>query len=266
MSENPGIEVVFATLSETSTGVVHDAKAIAEVIRKHGALSVFDAVSGLGAAELYQDEWGIDVVVSGSQKALMCPPGLAFASVSDAALARAEANGDGRYYFDWVRTAKGQRKDPPDSPFTPPVSLFMALDKALAMIQDETMPVVYERHRLLGSAMRAAAKAHGLEIFGRDDDAARVVTAVSLPDTIDGGKIPGLMRDKYGVTIAGGQNRLKGKIVRFAHCGYFGPFDIITMISAFEMAMNELGADLELGVGVAAAQRVFADAGVLAGA
>lgn len=266
LTENPGIEVVFATLSETSTGVVNDARAIAEVARKHGALSVFDAVSGLGAAELYQDEWGIDVVVSGSQKALMTPPGLAFASISEAALARAEARSEGRFYFDWVRTAKGQRKDPPDSPFTPAVSLFMALDKALEMIHGETMPVVYERHRLLGAAARAAAKAHGLEIFGLDDDAARVCTAVSLPDSIDGAKVPKLMRDKYGITIAGGQAKLKGKIVRIAHCGYFGPFDIFTSVAGLEMALSELGHDIELGAGVAAAQRVFADAGVPAGA
>jgi aspartate aminotransferase-like enzyme len=266
LTDNPGIEVVFCTLSETSTGVVHDARAIAQVIRKHGAISVFDAVSGLAAAELHQDEWGIDVVVSGSQKALMCPPGLGFASISDAALERAGQRPGGRFYFDWVRTAAGQRKDPPDSPFTPAVSLFMALDKALEMIHAESMPVVYERHRLLGAATRAAVKAHGLEIFGLDADEARVVTAVTVPDGVDGGKIPKLMRDKYGITIAGGQSQLKGKIIRIAHCGYFGPFDIITSVAALEMVLGELGADVELGAGVAAAQRVFADAGVPAGA
>ncbi len=266
LADNPDIEVVFCTLSETSTGVVHDAKAVAATIEQHGAISVFDAVSGLAAAELHQDEWGIDVVVSGSQKALMCPPGMGFASVNEAALTRAKERAGGRYYFDWIRTAAGQRKDPPDSPFTPPVSLFMALDKALELIHGETMPVVYERHRLLGAATRAAAKAHGLEIFGLDDDAARVVTAVTVPDGVDGVQIPKLMRDKYGITIAGGQARLKGKIIRIAHCGYFGPFDIITTVAALELVLGELGADVELGAGVAAAQRVFADAGVPAGA
>lgn len=266
LGENPGIGVVFTTLSETSTGVVHDVAAIAEIAHKHDALIVVDAVSGLGAAELHQDDWNIDVVVSGSQKALMCPPGLGFASVNQAALDKAAERPEGRFFFDWNKTATGQRKDPPDSPFTPPVGLFMGLDVALDMIVTETMPVVYDRHRLLGRATRAAVKAHGWEIFGLDDETASVVTAVSVPEGVDGGAIPKLMRDKYGVTIAGGQSQLKGKIVRIAHCGYFGPFDIITSIAALELAVNELGGSIELGAGVAAAQQVFANAGVAVGA
>lgn len=266
LTDTPGAGVVFTTLSETSTGVIHDVAAIAEIARKHGALIVVDAVSGLGAAELHQDAWGLDVVVSGSQKALMCPPGMGFASVGQAALDKAAERSAGRYYFDWNKTAKGQRKDPPSSPFTPPVSLFMGLDVALDMIVAETLPVVYERHRLLGRATRAAVKALGFEIFGLDDEAASVVTAVTVPDGVDGAAVPKLMRDKFGITIAGGQSRLKGKILRIAHCGYFGPFDIITSIAALEMAVNELGGSVEFGTGVAAAQQVFADAGVTVGA
>src|SRR4051794_23075791 len=128
LGEHDDIRVVFATLSETSTGVVHDVKAIAEVVRAHDGILVVDAVSGLGAAELRQDEWGIDVVAAGSQKALMCPPGIGLASVSQRAIDAAEERGGGRYYFDWGRTAKAQRKDPPNSPFTPPVTLLAALD------------------------------------------------------------------------------------------------------------------------------------------
>ncbi|MFY9470217.1 MAG: alanine--glyoxylate aminotransferase family protein, partial [Solirubrobacterales bacterium] len=266
LTDNPGAGVVFTTLSETSTGVVHDIRAIAEIAHRHDALIVADAVSGLGATELHQDEWGIDVVVSGSQKALMTPPGMGFASVSQRALDRAAERPAGRYFFDWNKTAKGQRKDPPDSPFTPPVNLFMGLDVALDMIMTETMPAVLERHRLLGQATRAAAKAHGLEIFGLDADAASVVTAIKTPEGVDGAAIPKLMRDKYGITIAGGQSQLKGKIVRIAHCGYFGPFDIITSVAGLELAIHELGASVELGAGVAAAQRVFASAGVAVGA
>lgn len=260
LTKDPDVKVVFATLSETSTGVIHDIPAIAQIAKKHGAILAVDAVSGLGAAELFQDEWGVDVVVSGSQKALMCPPGLGFASVSQRALDYAAERAGGTYYLDWNKTAKGQRKDPPDSPFTPPVSLFMALDVALGMIRDETMEGVYERHRLLGEATRNAVKAMGLEIFGLDDDAARVVTAVKVPEGVDGGKIPKLMRDKYGITIAGGQARLKGQIVRIAHCGYFGAFDILTAIAGLEMSINELGGNVELGSGVAAAQRTFLNA------
>ena len=147
---------------------------------------------------------------------------------SDAALARAEESPGRRYYFDWGRTAKGQRKDPPDSPFTPAVTLFQGLDVALRMIEEEGLEQVFARHALLGRATREAAKALDLELFGPEDDGANVVTAIKVPDAVDGGKVPKLMRDKYGITIAGGQNQLKGKIVRIAHCGYFGAFDIVT--------------------------------------
>ena len=154
------IKVVFATLSETSTGIVHDVQAIAEVTASRGAILALDAVSGLGAAELRQDEWGVDVVVAGSQKALMCPPGLAFASVSDRALEYAASRGGGRYYFDWSRTAKSQRKGA--SPFTPAVSLFLGLDVALGMIEDEGLDDVLARHQLLARATRAGVAAMGL--------------------------------------------------------------------------------------------------------
>jgi serine---pyruvate transaminase len=262
LGESPA-EVVFLTLSETSTGVVNDIHALTEVAHKHGALIAVDAVSALGAIPVNQDAWNVDVVVAGSQKALMCPPGLAFASVGEAALRRASESPGRRYYFDWEKTAKGQRKDPPDSPFTPAVGLFMALDVALEMILDtEGLENVFERHALLGRATREAAKALELEIFGPEDERANVVTAIKVPEGVDGGQIPKIMRDRYRITIAGGQNQLKGKIVRIAHCGYFGAFDILTAIGALEMALSELGHDVELGAGAGAAQRVFLEAGV----
>jgi aspartate aminotransferase-like enzyme len=262
LGENQGTKVVYTTLSETSTGVVNDVQALAEVAHAAGAIIVVDAVSGLGAIPCPQDEWGVDVVAAGSQKALMCPPGLGFATPNERALELAAAAPGGRYYFDWQKTLKGQRKDPPDSPFTPPVSIFMALDVALEMIESEGLDNVFERHRLLGRASRAAVKALELEQFGPDDDASNVVTAIKLPEGIDGAKVPKTMRDKYGVTIAGGQNQLKGKIARIAHTGYFGPFDILTTLSALEMTLAELGHPVELGTGVGAAQSVFLEAGV----
>ena len=262
LGENPGVEVVFTTFSETSTGVLNDIQPLTQVAHEHDALIVVDAISGLGAVPLPQDEWDVDVVVGGSQKALMCPPGLGFASANERALARAAEGGGPRYYFDWNRTAKGQRKDPPDSPFTPAVSLFMALDVALDLIEEEGLDDVFERHRLLGRATREAVKGLELELFGPEDENSNVVTAIKLPESIDGAKVPKTMRDKYGITIAGGQNQLKGKIARIAHCGYYGAFDIVTTISALEMTLKELGADVELGAGVAAAQRVFLEAGV----
>ena len=262
LAENDGVELVFTTFSETSTGVVNDVRELAEVAHRHGALIAIDAVSAIGAIPLAQDEDGVDVVASGSQKALMAPPGLAFVSANAAALERAAAAPGRRYYFDWERTVGGQRKDPPDTPFTPAVGLILALDVALGLIEEEGLEAVYERHRLLGRATREAARALELDTLGEADENANVVTAIALPDSIDGGKVPKLMRDRFGITIAGGQGHLKGKIARIAHCGYFGAFDIVVTIAALEMTMLELGHELELGAGVAAAQRVFLDAGV----
>jgi aspartate aminotransferase-like enzyme len=263
LTENPGIEVVFATLSETSTGIVNDIQAIAEVVNRHEAILAVDAVSGLGAADLKQNEWGVDVVVAGSQKALMIPPGLAFASVSQKALDYVDARPGGRYYFDWVKTAKSQRKS--NSPFTPAVSLFIGLDVALDLIEDEGLENVFARHDLLARATRAGVAALGLELFGNPDERSTVVTALELPDTIDGGKVPGALR-KLGITANGGQDHLKGKILRIAHCGYFGAFDILTSLSGIEMVLAQLGHDVEHGAGVGAAQRVFLEAGVPAAA
>jgi aspartate aminotransferase-like enzyme len=262
LAASDGVEVVFTTLSETSTGVVNDVHDLADVCHRHGALIVVDAVSALGAIPLPQDEWGVDVVVAGSQKALMAPPGLAFASPNAAALERAAAAQGRRLYFDWGRTVAGQRKDPPDSPFTPAVGLILALDVALGLIAQEGLEQVYERHRLLGRATREATRALGLELLGERDEHANVVTAVRLPDSIDGASVPKMMRDRFGVTIAGGQGPLKGRIARIAHCGYFGAFDIVVTLAAFEMTLRELGQEVELGAGVAAAQRVFLEAGV----
>jgi aspartate aminotransferase-like enzyme len=265
LERSPGVELVFTTLSETSTGVINDIRALTEVAHGHGALIAVDAVSAIGAVPLPQDEWGVDVVVSGSQKALMSPPGLGFASPNGGALERAAAVRGPRYYFDWARTVEGQRKDPPDSPFTPAVGLVQALDVALGMIAAEGLDAVYERHRLLGRATRDAARALDLELLGEADDNANVITAIRLPETIDGAWVPKTMRDRYGVTIAGGQGRLKGRIARIAHCGYFGAFDIVVTLAAFEMTLRELGHEVELGAGVAAAQRVFLEAGVPVG-
>jgi aspartate aminotransferase-like enzyme len=262
LADGPDVDVVFTTLSETSTGVVNDVRELTEVAHRHGALIAVDAISALGAIPLPQDEWGVDVVVAGSQKALMSPPGLGFASAGAAALERAAAGGPGRYYFDWGRTVAGQRQAPPDSPFTPAVGLVMALDVALGLIEEEGLEQVYERHRLLGRATREAARALELDLFGPDDEGANVATAIKLPEAIEGGKVPSTMRDRFGITIAGGQGQLKGKIARIAHCGYFGAFDIVLTIAAFEMTLRELGHDVELGAGVAAAQRVFLEAGV----
>ena len=261
LERHPGVEVVFATLSETSTGIVHDIQAIAAAARRHDALLVVDAVSGLGAARLLQDEWGVDVVVAGSQKALMTPPGLAFASVSERALERARARPGGRFYFDWSRSAASQAKGA--SPFTPAVSLYLGLDVALALIEQEGLENVWARHELLARAVRAGVLALGLELYGDPDDRSTVVTAIELPADVDGAKVPGTLR-RLGITANGGQDALKGRILRIAHCGYFGAFDMLTALSGLEIALDQLGHAVDHGAGVGAAQRVFAEAGVLA--
>jgi serine---pyruvate transaminase len=262
LAANKGVELVFVTASETSTGVVNDVRELTAVAHRHGALIVVDAVSAVGAVPLPQDEWEVDVVVSGSQKALMSPPGLGFASPNEAALERAASVAGRRHYFDWGAAVSGQRKDPPDSPFTPAVGLVQALDVALGLIEREGLEAVYERHRILGRATREAARALDLDLLGEGDENANVVTAIKLPETIDGAAVPKVMRDRFGVTIAGGQGRLKGRIARIAHCGYFGAFDIVVTTAALEMTLRQLGHEVDLGTGVAAAQRVFLEAGV----
>jgi len=262
MSKPP--RAAFATQSETSTGVLHDVRGLTEVAHDHDAVICIDAVSGLGAVDLPQDEWSVDVVVSGSQKSLMCPPGLAFVSVGERAMARAEetaGRGGRRYYFDWSKTAGGQGEQPPNSPFTPAVTLWRALDAALGLILEEGLDRVFERHAILARAARAGVDAIGLERFGPDDDGANVVTAARLPDSIDGARVPKLMRERYGVTAAGGQGRLKGKIVRIAHCGYYGAFDIVVALSAMEMALRDLGLEVDPGSAAGAAQGVFSEVG-----
>jgi serine---pyruvate transaminase len=253
--------VVFTTQSETSTGVVNDIRALNEIAVTRGAVLCVDAISGLAAVDLPQDDWGVDVVVAGSQKSLMCPPGLGFASASERAMALAAENPGRPYYFDWARTAGGQAQDPPNSAFTPAVTLFTALDVALELILEEGLGNVFARHALLARAARAGIEALGLERFGPDDDAANVVTVARLPEEVDGAAVPRAMRDRYGVTIAGGQEHLKGRIARIAHCGYYGAFDVIIALTALEMALRDLGFDAEPGAGAGGAQRVFAEAG-----
>jgi serine---pyruvate transaminase len=245
--------VVLLTHSETSTGVVADVRGLAAAAREGGAVSVVDAVSSLGAVPLETDEWGVDVVVSGSQKALMTPPGLALVSVSQRAW---DARGTlPRFYFDWELTRKAQEIF--DAAFTPAVSLVVGLDVALGMILERGLEAAFERHVRLGRACREGIKAMGLELFSPDDDSAAVVTAVHSPEGVDAGDLLRLLRDRHGVTLAPGQGPLKGKIFRIGHIGYFDVFDIATALAAVELALTELGAEIERGVAVTRALDAF---------
>ncbi len=246
-------KAVWLVQSETSTGVVADVRAIAAAAKEAGALVVVDAVSSLGAVPCETDAWGLDVVVSGSQKALMTPPGLGLAAVSDAAFAA--AGSAPRFYFDWERTRKAQSKL--DAPFTPPVSLVAGLDVALGLLLEEGLEASFERHVRLGRAARAGVKALGLELFSPDEDRSAVVTAVRAPAGVDSGDVVRGLRDRFGITIANGQGELKGTIFRLGHIGWFDVFDITTQIAAVELVLTDLGADVERGDAVTAALEAF---------
>jgi aspartate aminotransferase-like enzyme len=246
-------KTVWLVQSETSTGVVADVRELAAAAGEAGALVVVDAVSSLGAVPCETDAWGLDVVVAGSQKALMSPPGLGLAAVSEAALAATGSSP--RFYFDWDRTRRAQATL--DAPFTLPVSLVAGLDVALGLLLDEGLEAAFERHVRLGRAARAGVKALGLELFSPDDDRSAVVTAVRAPAGIDSGEVVKGLRDRFGITIANGQGELKGKIFRLGHIGWFDVFDITTQIAAMELVLADLGADIERGVAVTAALEAF---------
>jgi aspartate aminotransferase-like enzyme len=251
LRELGGAKAVLVTHSETSTGVVADVRALAAAAAEAGAFSVVDAISSLGAVPLETDEWGIDVVVAGSQKALMTPPGLAFAATS-----HATDGGRARgYYFDWARNRKAQEKL--DAAFTPAVSLVVALDVALGLLLEDGLEAAFDRHVRLGRACREGAKAMGLELFSPDDDSSAVVTAVKMPDGVEAGEVVLSLRDRFGITLAGGQGPIKGKIVRIGHIGWFDVFDIATALAGLELALSEAGAEIERGVAVSRALETY---------
>lgn len=250
LKSNSSAKVVFITQCETSTGVATDVEAIAKIVSKTNAVLVVDAISSLGAMELKMDEWGVDVVVSGSQKGLMLPPGLAFAAFSEKAWKLAAQSKCPKYYFDFTKARKSTQKT--DTPWTPAVSLVIGLKEALKMIRGEGLENVIARHSLLAQATRGAMQAIGLELFSKYPS--NTVTPVKVPAGVDGEKLVKDIRSKYGISIAGGQDEMKGKIFRIACLGYVSEFDLITGISAIEMELMGQGFKIELGKGVQAAQ------------
>jgi len=253
LKATPQAKAVFCQLTETSTGVVNDIRRFAELTAASQAILVVDAISGLVGQDINTDAWGVDVVVAGSQKGLMTAPGLAMASVSERAWKLVEAAKNPRFYFDWRK----MRKSVPDkeTPFTPPVTLVVSMAEALRQIKAEGLSNIFARHAWLAQATRAGVTALGLEIFAKQP--CNVLTSVVVPAGVDGKKIIKKMREDYGVSIAGGQVHLMGKIFRLAHMGYMERFDVIIALSAVEMILHELGYKLELGKGVAAAERIL---------
>jgi aspartate aminotransferase-like enzyme len=256
--EKAPAKAVYLTHSETSTGVVADIKELAAVAKKHGALVVVDCISSMGAIPVETDAWGLDVVVVGSQKALMLPPGLAAVSISDAARAASEEPGRcPSFFLNWPAALKALGNE--TTAFTPAVTLVLGMNVALGMMLEEGLEARFDMHKRLGRACRAGIKAMGLELFSPDEDRSAVVTAAKAPEGIDGQKIVATMRDKYAVQIVGGQGILKGHIFRIGHIGYYDIFDITTALEAVELALVDLGADIKRGVAVNSALAAFTE-------
>jgi aspartate aminotransferase-like enzyme len=255
LAELGGAKVVLVTQSETSTGVVCDVRAFAAAAKEAGTLIAVDAISSLGAVPCETEEWGLDSVVSGSQKALMSPPGLMMVSVSDAAWKAREGATAPRFYLDWERTRVAQESL--DAAFTPAVSIVMGLNVALGMILERGLEAAFDEHVRLGRACREGVKAMGLELFSPDDDSSAVVTTVRVPESINGSQLLLDLRDRFGITLAPGQGPLKGKVFRVGHLGYYDVFDITTALAGIELALAEAGADIERGVAVTRALETY---------
>ncbi len=254
LRKNPGIKAVFVQANETSTGVYHDVKAVAAVVRKTDALVVVDAISALVAHDIKADEWGIDVMIGGSQKGVMLPPGLAFVSVSDKAWKMAETAKTPKFYFNFKKERENLAKN--QTNFTSAVTLIIGLNASIKMLQDEGLENVFKRHDKLARATRAAAGALGLRLFPKESPS-NALTAIEAPAGVDGQAIYKDLRVKYGITGAGGQDKLKGKIFRIAHLGYADTFDVITAVAGIEMVLKGLGHPVKLGTGVGAAQEIL---------
>jgi aspartate aminotransferase-like enzyme len=254
----PDIKGVLIQHSETSTGVVNDIESIAAVVRDHPALFVVDSISGVGGAPLKVDEWGIDVAIGGSQKALMGSPGIAFVAVSDAAWRAHAVATCPRFYWDWTPVKAAYGRPDPETPYTPAVHLYLGLAAALRLLREEGLENAFARHAVLSRAVKAGVRALGLELFGEDLERAVCVTAVKCPEGVDGDKLTALIRAKYGIIFAPGQDVLKGTIFRIGHIGYLERSEILQALAVLELALDELGYPVKRGDAVAAAEEVFA--------
>lgn len=257
LKADPSIKAVYVQALETSTGVSHPIKELAQVTKNTGAVLVVDAVSALGAYDIPTDEWGLDVVLSGSQKALMLPPGLAFASIGPKALEMMKSSKCPKYYFSWAKELKTQTQN--KGSFTSPVTLFMGLLDIFDLINEMGLDNIYKETEAKSQAFKAAVAAWGLELYSKEN-ASVALTAVEAPAGIDGQDVVSWLKNKYAIFIAGGQDQAKGKIFRVAHMGYISEFDTLQGISAIEMALAGLGYKFEMGSGIAAAQKVFGEA------
>jgi aspartate aminotransferase-like enzyme len=250
------IKAVYVTHNETSTGMVNDVQALRAACGDHPAIFVVDSISGMAVSPLKVDEWKLDVVVSGSQKAFMLPPGLAFISVSEKAWALSAQCTTPRFYFD-LQAAKKNFDEKSTTPYTPAASLIVGLQESLKMMEEEGLENIFTRHRWYRDMVRAAAKALNLELLASDEAASAAVTAIKKPGDIDVKQVTKLMRDKYNVIIAAGQGKMDKAIFRIGHLGYVSETDVIAVIACLEMVLKELGWPVQLGTGVAAVQEII---------
>jgi len=252
LSAHPGSKAVYVQASETSTCAIHPVAAIGEITRRRGVLLIVDGITSVGVFDQQMDSWNVDALVTGSQKALMLPPGLGVIALSERALEAARNNKTPKFYLDVLKELKSQR-DEHTTAFTPAVPLIFGLNKALELIHKEGLPQVFARHALMASATRDAARALGLGLIAPDNPAPGVTGAL-VPDGLDSGKLVKFMRDSLGVAVQGGQDQMKGKLIRIGHMGHLTPFDMLIAVSALEMGLRHLGMEFPLGAGVAAVQ------------
>src|SRR4051812_25837480 len=260
LAQHPDAAAVFATFSETSTGVRNDIAAFGKIVAKTPALLAVDTISGLGVMECRTDDWHIDVNVTGSQKALMLPPGLAYVAVSDKAWAKIEKNTAARTFYLDLRRYKAKIAEN-DTPYTPANTLVQAQRVSLKRLRAEGIENVWRRHARVAAAARAGVRAMGLELFARQP--ADGLTVITVPAGIDGTAALGKLEKKYGLKLANGQDTLKGKIWRLAHMGYIDQFDVLAGLAGLELVLREMGHHLEPGAGVAAFQRSLIEGAVV---
>lgn len=251
------IKAVIVTHNETSTGVSNDIETIAKIVSKTNKIFIIDAISSIGGLDIQTDNWGIDVVIGSSQKALMAPPGLAFASVSEKAWEAHKNSKLPKFYWNYSAYRKVLEQDSPDTPYTPAISLIIAQNEAIKLIKEEGLQNVFERHKKLALATQAGVEALGLELLPDKKVSSYIITAIKAPEGIDIENVRKIMNNKYDIMVTGGQQHLKGKILRIGHCGFVDKFDLIKAFTALEYSLQECGYQFELGKGVTSVEKVL---------
>ena len=257
LAQHPGVKAILLTQSETSTGVIQPIEELARVGREADVLVIVDVVSSLGAVPFAFDDWGIDVAVGGSQKALSASPGIAFVALSERALDAAETARNPRYYFDWRIYRRFAALPDTENPWTPAISVMEGLAAALELYFQDGVDVALQRHQMLSRAVKEGAKALGLDLFGEGLDDNWTVTAIRAPEAADADAICEAIRRDHGCVLAPGQGPLKGSVFRIGHFGYFSELDIVRGLAALEMTLEKLGHPVKRGAAVAAAETVF---------